>query len=310
MHNLLLSASRRDLQELFYSSCFLLLLLYNFYFPSICSQTGENQNVEWWAFQLSLLQRLLAGEKVYNERGHAVLYKVLWEPVCQLLWRLFSHNWLQLQGNVGQLVLPCSVAIYITPLRLTQWLVYRICLTRIVIGMTNVLTVPSAAALWWIKHSQPKMICCCALNVMPMIIPPSATTARKPSCQVCLMMKTPTHWESPVITLHRVNVRQHTVDVKHTPLDGFRQSDRSGQSSQVRVGSVAGKFSSQGQKGHSAPFTSRMRQKEEVKPVKPPMNVCSRSSIEPEIIEQREERLHVSCHSFMINMINKLEMLH
>lgn len=61
------------------------------------------------------------------------------------------------------------------------------------------------------------------------------------------MMKTPTHWEIPVITLRRVNVRQQTADVKHIPLDGVRQSDKSGL---TRVGSVAGKSFSQEQKGH------------------------------------------------------------
>lgn len=65
-------------------------------------------------------------------------------------------------------------------------LIYRTCPTRIVIGMTSVSNVPSAAAHWWKKHLQPRMIYCCAPNVTPMIIPPNATTARKPSCQVCL----------------------------------------------------------------------------------------------------------------------------
>lgn len=155
---------------------------------------------------------------------------MLWQPVCQLLWWLLSHNWLQLQGNVRQCVLLCSADIYIRPERLIKWLIYRICLTRIVIGMINVSTVPSVAALWWKKHLQPRMICCCALSVMPMIIPPSATTARKPLCQVCLMMKNPAQWQNPVTALRRMNIRQQTDGVTLISLEGFRQSDRSGQS--------------------------------------------------------------------------------
>lgn len=210
------AASSRDFQEInfFFSLCFLLFLLYNYYSPSICSWTGQNQYVERWAFQLSLLQRLLVGEKVYNERGHAVLYKVLWQPVCQLLWRLLSPNWLQLQGNVRQLCAPLFCWYVVTPERVTEWLVYRICLTRIVTGMTSVSTVLSVAALWWKKHLQPRTICCCAPNVMPMIIPPSATTARKPLCQVCLMMKNPAHWGNPVLAVRGVNGRSANRESK------------------------------------------------------------------------------------------------
>lgn len=197
---------------------------------------------------------------------------MLWKPVCQLLWRLLSHNWLQLQGNVRQSVLLCSAYIYITPVRLIKWLIYRICLTRIVIGMTNVSTVPSVAALWWKKHLRPRMICCCALNVMPMIIPPSATTARKPSCQVCLMMKNPAHWENPIIALCRLNGREQTNGVELTSLEGFRQSDRSGQSSRTKIRNKwQANLLVRGKRWLHSPGR---RQKEEVKPIKPPNKVC------------------------------------
>lgn len=50
--------------------------------------------------------------------------------------------------------------------------------------MSSASSVPSAAALWWKRPLQPRMICCSALNATPMIIPPSAAPARKLSCQV------------------------------------------------------------------------------------------------------------------------------
>lgn len=184
----------------FFPSSFLLFLPCIFS-PSIFSQTGQKQNVERRAFQLSLLQRFLAGEKVHNERGHTVLSKVLWQLVRKLLWRLLAPNWLQLQGkNLGMFSIPATCKAYcITFLCLFclcthhTWtpnnfklLIYRTCPTRIVIGMTSVSNVPSAVAHWWKKHLQPRMIYCCAPNATPMIIPQNATTARKPSCQVCL----------------------------------------------------------------------------------------------------------------------------
>lgn len=63
--------------------------------------------------------------------------------------------------------------------------IYRTCPTRIATGMSSASSVQSAAALWWKRPLPPRMICCSALNATPMIIPPNAPLARKPSCQVC-----------------------------------------------------------------------------------------------------------------------------
>lgn len=62
--------------------------------------------------------------------------------------------------------------------------IYRTCPTRIATGTSSASSVQSAAALWWKRLLLPRMICCSALNATPMIIPPSAPPARKPSCQV------------------------------------------------------------------------------------------------------------------------------
>lgn len=77
--------------------------------------------------------------------------------------------------------------------------------------MTNVSNVPSVAAHWWKKHLQPRMIYCCAPNATPTIILPNATTARKPSCQVCLRTIV-----SPPSNSSLQGERQQTDGVKHS----------------------------------------------------------------------------------------------
>lgn len=68
-----------------------------------------------------------------------------------------------------------------------QWIVlnvYRTYHTRIVTGMSSASSAQRVAALWWKSPLLPKMNICCATNATLMITPPSATPARKPSCQV------------------------------------------------------------------------------------------------------------------------------
>lgn len=60
----------------------------------------------------------------------------------------------------------------------------RIFVTKAVTGMKDASIVPNAITPWWKNLLLPRMSACCAQNAILMSAPPSASTARGPSCQV------------------------------------------------------------------------------------------------------------------------------
>lgn len=60
----------------------------------------------------------------------------------------------------------------------------RIFVTKAGTGMKDASTVPNAITLWWRSLLLPRMSACSARSAIPMSAPPSASTARRPSCLV------------------------------------------------------------------------------------------------------------------------------
>lgn len=117
----------------------------------------------------------------------------------------------------------------------------------------------------------------------------------------------PAHWENPVLAVRGVNGRSADRESKTDWLVGFRQSDRSGQSGQRETGMWQANLLVRDQRLHYSPGR---RQKDVVKPVKPPNKVCRKVRHWARENLAKRKKLHVSCHSFMMNMINRLEILH
>lgn len=85
------------------------------------------------------------------------------------------------------IVLDAMTAYLPTPVRSARNLlnvIPRIWLTKAATGTRGVSSAPNAAVLWWRSHSLPRMSSCSVLNVTPMSIHQSVSTARRPSCLV------------------------------------------------------------------------------------------------------------------------------
>lgn len=115
---------------------------------------------------------------------------MLREPVLQHLRGVQEAHWLQFQGKRGRRAdeaINKSLENEINRRANSERpfaALCRICPTRTATGTRTASSASSASARWWTSPSPPRMSSSSAPSATPMSIPPSATTARKPSCQV------------------------------------------------------------------------------------------------------------------------------
>lgn len=142
--------------------------------------TGQND----WALRLPLLQGDPVWEEVRSQRGESLLCEMLREPVLQHLWGVQEAYWLQHQGRTLQHSAPMILSVGFLGSNCPSGAFCRICPTRTVTGTRTVSSASSASARWWTSPSPPRMSSSSAPSATPMSIPPSAMSARRPSCQV------------------------------------------------------------------------------------------------------------------------------
>lgn len=160
-------------------------------FLCLCCVFAISVSIRWvtpgqndWALRLPLLQGDPVWEEVRSQRGESLLCEMLREPVLQHLWGVQEAYWLQHQGRTLQHFAPRIFSVGFLCSNCPSGAFCRICPTRTVTGTRTVSSASSASARWWTSPSPPRMSSSSAPSATPMSIPPSAMSARRPSCQV------------------------------------------------------------------------------------------------------------------------------